>query len=216
MALRMVFLGPPGAGKGTIAQRLVESRGLAQISTGDLLREEAAKGTPLGKKVREIMDKGAFVDDATVGALVEGKLKALGGNGFILDGFPRTVEQAEMLEKILAKISLKLDAVVDVEASDETIISRLGSRVQCGKCGMVYNLKTLQPQEDGKCDDCGGKLVRRDDDRPEVVKMRLETYRKKTAPLIGYYEKKKLLRVVDANSTIERNMANLEKALAGL
>jgi len=214
MALRLVFLGPPGAGKGTIAQGLSERHGLVQVSTGDLLREEAKTGSELGKKVKATMESGHYVDDETVAELVENRLKALGQDkGFILDGFPRTGKQAKMLEAILKKLGLKLSSVFDIEASDETLVERLSGRRSCSECGKIYHLKNIPPKEDGKCDDCSGKLVQREDDKASVVKMRLETYRKKTAPLIDYYKERNLLKVVDANGNLGENMANVEKIL---
>ena len=217
MVLRLVFLGPPGAGKGTIAQRLCEAHGLLQISTGDLLREEAGKGTELGSKVKAIMESGKYVDDAIVAELVENKLKELGGEkGFILDGFPRTIGQAETLEGILDKLGLKLNGAFDIEASDKTIVERLSGRRSCGKCGKIYHLKNIPPKEEGKCDECNSDLVQRNDDKPEVVKTRLETYRENTAPLVKYYEEKGLLKVVDANGEVKANMANVEAMLKGV
>jgi len=214
MVLRLVFFGPPGAGKGTIAQKLVEKHELVQISTGDLLREETAKGSNLGNKVKRIMESGAYVDDALVSELVENKLRQLGNEkGFILDGFPRTQAQAEMLEEILERNALKLDAAFDIEASDETIIERLSGRRSCSKCGKIYHIRNIPPKEDGVCDECKGKLIMREDDKPQVVKMRLETYRKKTAPLIEYYKGKGLLKIIDANGSIEENMKNAEEIL---
>ena len=214
MVLRLVFLGPPGAGKGTIAQRVCEAHDLLQISTGDLLREEAKRGTELGNKVKAIMESGEYVDDSIVAELVENKLKELGTEkGFILDGFPRTISQAETLENILDKVGFEINGVFDIEASDKTIVERLSGRRSCGKCGKIYHLKNIPPKEEGKCDDCGSEVVQRNDDKPEVVKTRLETYRKKTAPLVKYYEEKGLLKVVDANGEIKENMENVEMIL---
>jgi len=202
MVLRLIFLGPPGAGKGSIAQRLLGPHNLVQVSTGDLLREEAAKGTDLGNRVKGIMEAGNYVDDETVAELVENKLRELGQEkAFILDGFPRTQKQAELLETILEKLGLKLDAAFDIEASNETIIERLSGRRSCPKCGKIYHVKNIPPEEEGKCDACHAKLVQRDDDKPSVVKMRLETYRKKTAPLIEYYEKKGVRKRVEGFNT---------------
>ena len=217
MVLRLVFLGPPGAGKGTIAQRLCTTHRLLQISTGDLLREEAKRKTELGNKVKAIMESGKYVDDSIVAELVENKLKELGTEkGFILDGFPRTITQAETLENILDKVGFELNGAFDIEATDETIIERLSGRRSCGKCGKIYHLKNIPPKEEGKCDDCGSEVVQRNDDKPDVVKTRLETYREKTAPLVKYYEDKGLLKVVDANGEIKENMENVEMILKGV
>jgi adenylate kinase len=218
MVFRLIFLGPPGAGKGTIAQRLSQKYGLQQISTGDLLRSEVEKGTELGKKVKAVIEKGELVDDETVAALVENRLRELGSDrGFILDGFPRTIKQASLLESAAKKLGLQLDAALDIEASDETIIERLSGRVQCTKCSKIYNLRSIPPKQEGKCDACNGKIVQREDDKPAVVKMRIATYRKKTAPLIEYYKKKRLLQVIDANAdSPEKNLQNAEAALSKL
>jgi adenylate kinase len=188
-----------------------------QISTGDLLREEAARGTELGNRLKAIMAAGQYADDSLVAQLVENKLRELGGEkGFILDGFPRTSAQAKMLEGILEKLGLRLNAALDIEASDETIIERLSGRRSCGKCGKIFHVKNIPPKVEGKCDACLAPLVQREDDKPETVKKRLETYREKTAPLVEYYNKKGLLKVIDANGGIEENMRNAEKTLRGI
>ncbi|PFG61996.1 adenylate kinase [Thioclava sp. ES.031] len=183
----IILLGPPGAGKGTQARRLVEERGMVQLSTGDMLREAKDSGTEMGNLVADVMAKGQLVTDEIVIGLIEEKLAA-GGEGFIFDGFPRTLGQADALGKLLAKMGTKLDAVIEMQVDDEALVARITGRSTCGGCGEVYHDQTKPWPADGKCEKCGSTDVkRRADDNEDSLRTRLMEYYKKTSPLIGYY-----------------------------
>ena len=207
--MKIVMLGPPGAGKGTYASRLTLKLGIPHISTGDMVREEIKKQTDLGRKIREYSDRGALVPDEIIIKLLAERLKKPDcAKGFILDGFPRTINQAEALEKIA-----KIDLVINLNVPDDVIITRLSNRLICSKCGAIYNLLTLKPKKEGICDECGGKLYQREDDRPEVIKERLNVYRKQTEPLIEYYSKKGLLRNISCNNIMTPPEVMVEKII---
>ncbi|MBI5229162.1 adenylate kinase [Candidatus Micrarchaeota archaeon] len=187
--MRMVLLGAPGVGKGTVGDMLAEKFGIPKISTGDIFRKAIAEKTPLGRKVNELTGKGELVpDDITVAIVKERIAKEDCKNGFIMDGFPRTIHQAEELDKLLKGMNLRLDAVVNIFLPKEEIIRRISLRRTCGNCSMIYNLNFSPPKKDGVCDKCGGLLYQRDDEKEETVLNRLSIYEKQTAPLIKYYE----------------------------
>jgi len=206
----LVFLGPPGAGKGTQAKLLSQRMGFLHLSTGDLLREAVKNQTPLGKKAKEYMDRGELVPDGLIVQLIEETMPK-GGN-VILDGFPRTVNQALALEEMLKGKGEKISKVLFFDVPDEVIIDRLSGRRVCSKCGAVYHVKYNPPKVEGVCDLCGGSLVQRDDDKEEVVKKRLEVYRKQTQPLIEFYQDRGIIYRLDA----EKGVEELFKEVKGL
>lgn len=206
MKNKIILLGPPGAGKGTQAKLLAAKNGLAHLSTGDILRDEVARGTDLGKKAKEYMDRGDLVPDQLIIDMIRGRLDE--SAGFILDGFPRTVTQAEALEKIVA-----MDIAINIALSREDVIKRLSSRRVCRKCGKIYNLLYNPPAVDGVCDECGGELYQRDDDKREVIENRYDVYQQATAPLIGFYKERGLLVDVDGSKGTEEVTEQIAAAL---
>lgn len=186
--MNIILLGPPGAGKGTQARILVEERGMVQLSTGDMLRDAKESGTEMGKKVADVMAKGQLVTDEIVIGLIREKLQTTEANGFIFDGFPRTLKQADALAELLEEMGQKLDAVVELRVQDEALVKRITARSTCGSCGEVYNDITKPIPADEKCINCGGsEFKRRADDNAESLRTRLMEYYKQTSPLIGYY-----------------------------
>ena len=212
--MNIILLGPPGAGKGTQARILVEGRGMIQLSTGDMLREARTSGTEMGKKVAAIMDAGELVTDEIVIGLIEEKLEGDHGGGFIFDGFPRTLAQADALDAILKKHGTKLDAVIEMRVDDNALVARITARSTCGSCGEVYNDITKPIPADGKCTNCGGtEFKRRADDNEDSLKTRLMEYYKKTSPLIGYYYHAGDLRTVNGLGEIDEVSAEVNAVL---
>lgn len=202
--MRLVLLGPPGAGKGTQAQVLVKDLNAPHVSTGDMLREAIRQGLPAGLKAKEYMERGDLVPDQLVIDLVAERLqKEDAKKAFILDGFPRTREQAESLDKKLSELKIKLDLVLYFKTSQAVIIRRLSGRRICGQCGKNYHLTNFKPKAEGLCDVCGSKLIQRPDDRVEAIEERLRVYEKLTAPLIDYYSKKEMLAEVSGDLEVE-------------
>ncbi|AKG91352.1 Adenylate kinase [Geoglobus ahangari] len=212
--MNLILLGPPGAGKGTQAKRIVEKYGIPQISTGDMFREAVAKGTELGKKAKEYMDRGELVPDEIVIGIVRERLSQPDcEKGFILDGFPRTIKQAEALDEMLDDMGKKIDAVINIVVPDEEILKRIVYRRVCKECGAVYNLIYSPPKQDGICDKCGGELYQRDDDKEETVKERLRVYKEQTEPLINYYSQKEVIYNIDGTKDIEEVWKQIESVL---
>jgi adenylate kinase len=202
--MKLILLGAPGAGKGTVAKLLTEIDGSVQISTGDILRGAVAAGTDLGKEAQGYMSRGDLVPDELIMGIMEARLQEPDcEKGFLLDGFPRTIPQAEQLKSLLEKLNIKLDMAVNIDVPREVILDRLTTRRTCsnGDCQAIYNVKSNPPKVEGICDKCGSPVIQREDETEEAISHRLETYNEKTAPLIGFYEKEGNLITVDATSS---------------
>ncbi|KPJ62578.1 MAG: adenylate kinase [Planctomycetes bacterium DG_23] len=200
--MRIVLLGSPGAGKGTQAELLADRLGLIHISTGDILRENVEKGTELGLRVKKFMDKGKLVPDDLVVDIVAQRLKKEGKRGFVLDGFPRNLAQARALNEVLQKLDLRLDIVLYLALKEDEILKRLSARLFCPNCGANYNAISSPPEIPGRCDNCGDRLEKREDDQPQTIRRRLKVYEAETAPLIGYYKTSGLLKQVPAGGKV--------------
>jgi len=212
--VNIILLGPPGAGKGTQAKRLVDERGMVQLSTGDMLREARSSGTEMGKRVALVMDRGELVTDDIVIGLIEEKLTHSDGAGFIFDGFPRTLPQADALGGLLDRVGQRLDAVIEMQVDDGALVARIAGRVTCGTCGAVYHDQTHPTRTPGICDACGSAdLRRRADDNEVSLRQRLMEYYKKTSPLIGYYYAKGQLSSVDGLADVEAVAQAVRKVL---
>ena len=195
--MKLVLLGPPGAGKGTQAKMMIEKYRIPQISTGDILRQAVKDGTPLGKEAKTYMDQGELVPDELIINLVKERIKADDcKEGYIFDGFPRTVAQAEALDNVLEGLSTKLDAVVSINVPEDEVVKRLSGRRTCKSCGTLYHIIYNSPTKEGICDKCGGELFQRDDDNETTIRQRLSVYQAQTSPLIEYYSKQSLVKAI--------------------
>ena len=202
--MKIIMLGAPGAGKGTQAKQIADKYSIPHISTGDIFRANLKAGTELGKKAKEYMDQGLLVPDELTCDLVMDRIGQEDcKNGFVLDGFPRTIPQAEALDAALAKINEKMDYAVDVDVPDENIVNRMSGRRACLNCGATYHIVSIPTKVEGVCDRCGNKVGLRDDDQPETVKKRLDVYHEQTQPLIDYYKKQNILKTVDGTQPME-------------
>ncbi len=202
--MKIVMLGAPGAGKGTQAKKIADKYNVPHISTGDIFRANIKEGTELGKKAKTYMDQGLLVPDELVVDLVVDRVKNDDcKNGYVLDGFPRTIPQAECLDKALAEMNDKMDYAINIDVPDENIISRMGGRRACVGCGATYHIVNIPSKVEGICDRCGGELILRDDDKPETVKKRLDVYHDQTQPLIDYYTNKGIIKDVDGTMEMD-------------
>ena len=212
--MKIIMLGAPGAGKGTQAKMIAEKCGIPHISTGDIFRANIKNGTELGAKAKEYMDKGLLVPDELVCDLVVDRIQQADcEKGYILDGFPRTIPQAEALENALNAIEQKLDYAIDIDVPDENIINRMSGRRACGGCGATYHVLFNPTKVEGKCDVCGESLILRDDDKPETVKKRLDVYHTQTQPLIDFYTERKVLVEVDGTQSMDKVFDDIMKIL---
>ncbi len=216
--MKLILLGPPGAGKGTQAQRIVEMHGIPQLSTGDMLRAAVSAGTDVGKRAKAVMDAGKLVSDDIVIDIVSDRIDQPDcAKGFILDGFPRTLVQADATESMLAAKGMKIDSVIEIQVDDEALVARVAGRYSCAACGTVYHDTEKKPAVDGVCDKCGStSFKRRPDDNAETMTARLSDYYKKTSPLIGYYYAKHMLVSVDGMADIDSVTAEIEAILEKL
>ena len=212
--MRLIFLGPPGIGKGTQAKLLAERHSLVHLSTGDMFRSVISRNTDLGNFAKSFMDKGKLVpDDVVLGMVNERLRKDDTARGYIFDGFPRTVPQVEGLKKLLKELGQSIDHVIAFEGDDTVLVERLSSRRTCPDCGKIINLIFSPPKVIGQCDDCGGELFQRNDDKPEVIQKRLDVYEEQTEPLVNYYESKALLRRVDGMGSVHEVAERIDKYL---
>ena len=212
--MNIIMLGPPGSGKGTQAQRLIDKYGVPQVSTGDLLRAAVKNGTALGQEAKKFMDAGKLVPDEVVVGMVKERLsQADAAKGFILDGFPRTVPQAESLDKTLAGVGKAIDKVISIEVPDRDVVERLSGRRTCKGCGAMYHVKFSPPKKDGVCDKCGGELYQRSDDNAATIENRLKVYHDQTAPLKAYYGKKGLVSEIAGVGDIDGITRKIMQAL---
>ncbi|SJZ94053.1 adenylate kinase [Garciella nitratireducens] len=214
--MRIVLLGPPGAGKGTQAEKIVSQFTIPHISTGDILRKNLKESTPLGLKAKEYMDKGLLVPDALVVEIIKDRLAQEDCvRGFLLDGFPRTVTQAKDLDNVLKEMKISLDAVLNIIVDASLLIDRITGRRICKNCGATYHVTFNPPKTKGKCDICNGELYQREDDKKETVKKRLEVYTKETQPLIDYYQQKNLLETINGQQSIDKVFEEIKEKLQG-
>ena len=212
--MRIILVGPPGAGKGTQAEKIVAKYNVAHISTGDILRANVKAGTELGKKAKSFMDAGALVPDDVIVGMMRGRLAEDDcKNGFILDGFPRTVPQAEALDSLLAEMGIKLDGVILLDVDDDTVVERLCGRRMCKKCGRIFHVSFKPSSKGDLCDECGGELYQRDDDKESVIRQRLAVYHSQTAPLVDYYGKAGLLLRVPGAEAGDKVLGHIEAML---
>ncbi len=212
--LRTILLGPPGAGKGTQAVKIVEKYHIPHISTGDIFRENIKNGTDLGNRAKAYMDRGELVPDELVVEIATDRLtKADCKNGFLLDGFPRTIFQAEKLDEFLEGRGEKLDKVINIDVEKSALVKRITGRRVCKQCGASYHIENIPPKKEGVCDNCGGELIQREDDTEETVLNRIDVYNKQTRPLAEYYEKSGIIANIDGNKDLEDVLADIVKAL---
>ena len=208
--MKIIMLGAPGAGKGTQAKMIAEKYSIPHVSTGDIFRANIKNGTELGKQAKEYMDAGKLVpDELTVKILLDRVAQDDCKNGYVLDGFPRTIPQAEVLEDALNKLGDKIDYAVNVDVPDENIVRRMSGRRACLKCGATYHIEHIPPKQEGICDTCGSELVLRDDDKPETVQNRLKVYHEQTQPLIDFYTERKVLKTVDGTKDMKEVFADI-------